>query len=255
MHGAALAFSNIRSIMNTKIFFTTNVGLYFYSETAEILVDGIHNAGSAGFSPMTDERRRQMESRQGFFAGAGALLFTHLHRDHYDDAAVRAYLSRHPETALWGPELRCKGFTDVESAGPECRFTYGDFNIIAYKTKHSGSSALNVPHYSLLLCRKSAGETFFVAGDAVLEPELADQIHEAAGGPDGIYAFVMAYQLAEKRSKSFIQRLSPSRIFLIHQPRAADEAYHTVSGIMRLALKETPDGVIVETPEPMSWVD
>ena len=112
-----------------------------------------------------------------------------------------------------------------------------------------------VPHYSLLLKNTGSGEVFFVAGDAVLEPELADRIHrQIEGCSNGLYAFVMAYQLAERKSKAFIYRLSPARIFLIHQPRTDDEAYSKVSRIKSFAVSETPGGTVIEEPEQMSWI-
>ena len=39
----------------TRIFFTTNAGLYFSSGRGEILIDGIHDAAAVGFSAMSGE--------------------------------------------------------------------------------------------------------------------------------------------------------------------------------------------------------
>ena len=241
--------------MNTGIFYTTNAGLYFSCGNSEILVDGIHDAGAVGFTPMPDEMKKQMASAEGLFAGQGALLFTHLHEDHYDEDMVREYIEQHPETALCGPGLESKGITDIEGNEDEYRYSYGDFNIIAYKTKHSGPKRMAVPHYSLLLKNTGSGEVFFVAGDAVLEPELADKIRKQTEGcTNGLYAFVMAYQLAERKSKAFIDKLSPARIFLIHQPGPEDGAYSKVLRIKSFGVRETPGGVIVEEPVPMNWI-
>lgn len=241
--------------MKTRIFYTTNAGLYFCSDSSEILIDGIHDAAAAGYHPMNAEMRDQMKTEEGLFACSGALLFTHLHEDHYDEAAVNEYLERHPDTALWGPGLQSRGLSDEEDKGDTVRFRYGDFRITAYRTKHSGSKRLDVPHCSFLLHNEAADEFFFIGGDAVLEPDLAAGISEAAScGSCGIYAFVMAYQLTEKKSKAFIHALKPSRIFLIHNPREEDPAYALVSRIMRFAMNETEDGVIIEEPEAMSWI-
>ncbi len=241
--------------METRIFYTTNAGLYFCSDTSEILIDGIHDAAKAGYYPMSIEMREQISAEDGLFAGSGALLFTHLHDDHYDAAAVDEYLERHPDTALWGPGLHIRGIADEEDKDGTVRFRYGDFSITAYRTKHSGSRVLDVPHYSLLLFNEAAGEAFLIAGDAVLEPDLAPVINEEiSSSRNGIYAFVMAYQLAERKSKAFIKALAPSRIFLIHQPRPEDGAFSKVSRIMSFAISETPEGVGVEVPEPMRWI-
>ena len=243
-------------LMKTRIFHTTNAGLYFCSESSEILVDGIHDAGAVGYYPMSDEMKLQMNSDEGLFAGIGALLFTHMHADHCDEKAVEEYCRMHPGTAAWGPGLETKGFADVRTDGDKCSFRYGDFSISAYKTKHSGSRALDVPHYSLLLKNESCKETFFAAGDALLEPGLADELRkESADCRNGICTFVMAYQLAERKSKEFLEELKPGRIILIHQPRPEDDAYNKVSRIMSFAIRETADEIAVEIPEPMSWIE
>lgn len=242
--------------MKTKIFYTTNAGLYFCSESSEILVDGIHDAGSVGYYPMDDKMRIQMLSAEGLFAGSGALLFTHLHKDHYDEEAVNEYLRQHPDSAIWGPGLTATGLSDIRNEEGKCSFRYGNFRIEAYETKHSGPRYMKVPHYSLLVQNVTADEVFFVAGDAAPEPDLGSSIRREYGEcTGGIYAFVMAYQLAEKKSRHFLEELKPTRIFLIHQPREEDEAYRMVSHIMKYAIRETPDGVTVETPAPMTWIE
>ncbi|MBR0307641.1 MAG: hypothetical protein IJH92_01980 [Mogibacterium sp.] len=242
--------------MKTRIFYTTNAGLYFCSDTSEILIDGIHDAGSAGFCPMDETMIEQMKKGKGLFAGSGALLFTHLHRDHYDEVTVEEYIRMHPDTAIWGPGLTSRGLKDIEINADTCCFMYGDFSITAYRTRHSGSRTLAVPHYSLLLINEACGEAFFAAGDAELEAELASRIQSAAAGcRNGINVFVMSYQLAERKSKAFLEALSPSRIFLIHKPRPEDEQFSKVSRIMRYAITVTPNGVSIEEPEPMSWIE
>ena len=241
--------------MKTKIFYTTNAGLYFCSDSGEILIDGIHDAGSVGFCPMKADMIEQMKTEHGLFARSGALLFTHLHKDHYDESAVSEYIRAHPDTAIWGPGLESRGINTIDETGDMSRFMIGDFSVTACKTRHSGSRTLDVPHYSILLCNESAGEAFLVAGDAVLEPSLADRILcETSEMTAGVCAFVMAYQLAERKSKAFIEALSPSRIFLIHQPGPADGEYDKVARIKSFGIRQTTAGVIVEEPAPMNWI-
>ena len=47
-------------MMKTRIFFTTNAGLYFSSGRSELLIDGIHKAEAVGFSKMPGEMKKQM---------------------------------------------------------------------------------------------------------------------------------------------------------------------------------------------------
>ena len=242
-------------MMKTRIFFTTNAGLYFSSGRSELLIDGIHKAEAVGFSKMPGEMKRQMRTSRGLFVGSGTLLFTHLHKDHYDATRVRLYLERHPETGLWGPELNARGITDYEEVGDTCRFNCGDFAVTAYSTRHSGTEGEACSHYSFLLRGRQTGETFFISGDAVFDPALTDEVKkDTAGSVNGTMAFVTAYQLIEQPSRDFLTRLAPARLVLIHQPQEDDPASRIVGGLMEFARKYPPSGIRIEEPEPMNWI-
>ena len=102
-----------------KVFYTTNAGLYLCGGSSEILIDGLHDAGAVGFTPMDPAMIRRAQSEDGLFVGSGALLFTHLHKDHYHAGKVRDYLTRHPETPLWGPGLVCPGIAGPDGGTPD----------------------------------------------------------------------------------------------------------------------------------------
>ena len=238
--------------MKTKVFFTTNAGLYFCSGTSEILIDGIHDAGAAGFDGMPDEMTRQMKSAQGLFAGSGALLFTHLHPDHYDAGQVSKYLDKHPEVSLWGPDLDIRGIENIREKDENWSFACGDLEITAIRTKHSGEGFEDTPHYSFLVENKNSGEVFFAAGDALLEPELARTIRDQISSD--INVFVMIYQLVEKESRAFLKTLAPSRVFLIHQPGPERSSIECAAPLKSYPALKLPGGVDIEEPEPMSWI-
>ncbi len=239
----------------TRIFFTTNAGLYFSSGRGEILIDGIHDAAAVGFSAMSGEMERQMKSKDGLFVGTGTLLFTHLHKDHYNASKVRAYLRRHPETGLWGPGLVPFLRPRIREDGDAARFQCGGFSVTAFVTRHSGGNFAHIPHRSYLLRNESAGEAFLASGDAVFDPGLAQKILAETGGcPEKITIFVTLYQLVEEPSRDFITALDPGRVILIHQPRPGDPAAESVAGLTRMARENPPGGRLVEEAEPMSWI-
>ena len=240
--------------MKTRIFFTTNAGLYFSSGRSELLIDGIHRAEAVGFSKMPGEMKRQMRTSRGLFVGSGTLLFTHLHKDHYDATRVRLYLERHPETGLWGPELKTRGITDYEEDGDTCRFNCGDFAVTAYSTRHSGTEGEACSHYSFLVRGRQTGETFFVSGDAVFDPELAETVRADAGDADGPAVFVTAYQLIEKPSRAFLEALAPRKVYLIHQPAAGSEVSRSLTAITDYVRRYPPEGIRIEEPAPMHWI-
>ena len=108
---------------------------------------------------------------------------------------------------------------------------------------------------SYLLRSRENGETFFVSGDAVFDPAMADKVRkECEGSPNGTYVFVTAYQLIEEPSRAFLSALAPSEIYLIHQPQPDDEASESVEGIKDIGVKNPPGGITVLEPKPMSWL-
>ncbi len=242
--------------MKTKIFYTTNAGVYFSAGHTEILIDGIHDAAAVGFDPMTEAMNDRLVSEEGLFAGPGMLLFTHLHKDHYDAGKVRRYLERHPETAVWGPGLKNRGVGDTgEGRDEKVTLGGGDFEITAYKTLHSGENFRYIPHYSFLLNNTKEGEAFFVSGDALFDPEMAARIKEDCGRSAGrLTAFVTAYQLIEAPSKAFLTKLAPARLVLIHQPPEGGEVSESFTSIMDYIRKSPPGGIRAEEPDPMSWI-
>ena len=109
-----------------------------------------------------------------------------------------------------------------------------------------------VPHRSYLLQTQEGDESFFVSGDAVFDPQMAESVRAECAGK--VAVFVTAYQLIEKPSREFLEALSPDRIILIHQPREEDPASASVSTLAQIGIKDPPGGILVETPEPMSWI-
>ena len=239
----------------TEIFHTVNAGLYISSGRTSLLIDGVHEGPSIGFSDMPVSLQRDLVHGRGIFARLDGLLFTHLHRDHYDAGRVRFALEKYPGTALWGPGLANRGISDLEEAEGRCSFRIGDFRIFAYETEHSGKPFREEPHRSLLIRNEMTEEAFLVSGDAIFTPELADIVKENAGGQGTVTAaFINIYHLIEEPSRAFLLRLAPGRLFLYHRPLPEDDAYNYLF-MIRSELRRHPlPGYEILQPEHMSRV-
>lgn len=74
-------------------------------------------------------------------AAAGAILVTHEHPDHLDEAVITAALEQRPELALYGPEAvvgRWRRFGDrVVAVAHGDRFDVEGFEVSAYGERHA----------------------------------------------------------------------------------------------------------------------
>lgn len=239
----------------TDFFHTVNAGLYVTSGRTALLIDGIHEGPSFGFSPMPKGLWEQLLYGYGIFTRLDGLFFTHLHPDHYDAEKVQRLLAARPETALWGPGLETRGIREYAETSYGCNFTIGDFRIFAYPTIHSGNPFRGEPHRSFLIQNQISGESFLVSGDAVFSPELADTVKENAGGPGSVTAaFINVYHLIEESSRAFLLRLAPERLYLYHRPLPDEDPFH-YQLMIRTELKRDPlPGYDIIQPEQMHWI-
>ena len=239
--------------MNTKIFYTVNAGLHFRTDKARLLVDAIHG-GPEGFTPMPPELLAALAEGTGIYKNPDGLLFTHLHSDHYDAALTGSFLARNPGCALWGPGLTLKHLKDLDLAETRCRFRIGEFQIYAYRTRHTGKTYEEVPHTSLLIKNASVSEAFLISGDSTFSPEMAALVKQDAG-EDGITgAFINILHMIEPPSREFLLKLAPRRVFLYHRPYTEEDVYHYRQLIPKVLEKKPLPGYTVEQPTHMAWI-
>lgn len=235
-----------------NIYHTVNSGLYFHLQNTRIFIDAIHTGKDDGFSLMPPKLLKQLHDNTGLFRHIDAFLFTHLHRDHFDQKFLETALDCSvSQPDVYGPEL----FLSTISPHPvqediEC-FRIKDVTGYTMKTKHIGKQYLDVPHRSILLATPK--ESYFIAGDGELVPDKAFSLIKLINS-NVKAVFVNVYQLASKDGQEFIRRLSPSRIFLYHFPFPEDDT-HKYYQIKKRVLEKIPNDLPTPIiPEPMRWV-
>lgn len=238
--------------MDTMIFHSVNAGLYFWNGKSGVLVDGIHQGQHEGCSPMPEFLVMQLRRKAGMFANLTGVLFTHLHNDHFDCDNVECLLALQPDIQVYGPGLH-RGGVPIRPICSDLRTVrLGGIYVLAEDTVHDGERFRNDPHQSYLI--RMSGETFFIAGDALLTPKEGERLSGFyGGGIDGV--FVNLYQLADPRGQAFLRLLEPKRIFLYHLPFRKDDRYRYYS-LARQAVKRLPDDLqYAEILPHMAWID
>ena len=238
--------------MHTAIFHSVDSGLYLWDGENGLLVDGIHQGREEGCSPMPEFLSMQLRRGSGLFAHLTGLLFTHLHRDHYDPERVRHLLRERPELPLYAPGLH-SGPAAVRSVRRgEYAVRMGSAYILARDTVHDGERFRGDAHQSYLI--RMGGETLFIAGDADLTAEDAAAFSGFYGGAVDA-GFFNLYQLSSPQGQDFLRALRPRRIFLEHLPFKEDDRYHYRT-LARQVVRSLPgDLPRAEILSHMSWID
>ena len=145
--------------MKTLIYHGRNTALFFYDGATGILVDGIHNGKNVGMSEMSGEWEHDLHKRTGIFGHTDALVFTHLHPDHFCEEKVNVYLEENNRTSLYGPFWKKTNMRKDFISDRLGSVKAGTARIITMKTIHDGDMYRADPHESLII--KMGSETFF----------------------------------------------------------------------------------------------
>ncbi len=238
--------------MSLSIFHTVNAGLLFRTASHGIWVDGLHGGKEQGFSAFPRELLPQLRLSSGLFSHTDAMLFTHLHPDHFD-ASLLAEFSLHNKTAaVWGPTLSAAACPAVPLTPGVYRLPlFYDMDILAIQTTHDGAPFQGTPHVSFLL--QTAERSVLIAGDALLSPEEVNRISEQLSGPLDI-AFFTPFHFISPARTSIVQALAPQLVYLYHLPFPADDSH----SIHRLAARtircSSPDVPPIRIAQSMSWL-
>lgn len=238
--------------LGINIFHTVNAGLYLHAGETGLLIDGIHQGGSEGCSNMPQELESDMMRHRGIFDNLSALLFTHLHPDHYDKLGVMFVMSGENPPQLYAPGVVEPLIQERPLPLGGRAIQIGQAEIFALETIHDGRCFCHEPHWSFLI--RMGGEMIFIAGDALLEsdrPELRTYLGRAPLE----MAFLNYYQLASRGGRDFLQRYAPRRVFLYHLPFPKDDKYHYYSLCQTMLRHYPPNLPLPEILTHMAWID
>lgn len=238
--------------MATHVFHTVNCGLYFENEDTGVFIDGIFRGNHEGYSDTSEETVEKIIRREDPFKKLKALLFTHRHADHFCEEKVERIMSE-SRTLLFAPEYSKSNMDMIMPRPDVTSFKVGSMQVFAITTLHDGDANLRKePHVSYVL--NTEEETFFVAGDAVFRQGEAEKIdYYCTNWIDA--AFINPYQTMQYGdNRSFLKKLDPKEMVLIHKPYEKDDAYNIYS-IFNTAVKRYPaDLPELKQPAFDSWI-
>lgn len=228
--------------MQIQIYHTVNSGLFLYYRGCGLLVDGLSEGEKVGMSPLPPALCAQLESGQGLFAHLSALLFTHLHADHYSAPLAQRLCAVRPKLSLIAPEADFR---------EPAQFFVGPFRIRSFPTVHDGKEYVNTPHDAFLI--EAAGERILLPGDAGFS-EGADYFTGfCPGGAD--IMFINPYQMLSAKLRTLLRQWQPERVFLNHLPYPQDDTFQYRALAQRLLGKWPHDLPVPEEMRPFSWLD
>ena len=230
--------------MQIQIYYTINSGLFLYYRGCGLLVDGLHEGEKVGMSPFPQTLQNQLENRLGLFSRLNALLFTHLHADHYSAPLAGQLRARLPDALLIAPD-------DVACPRESAQFTVGPFRIRSFPTVHDGKEYVNTPHDAFLI--EAGGERILLPGDASFGEGTDYFTRFCPEGADIL--FVNPYQMLSAKMRTLLRQWQPDRVFLNHLPYPQDDTYQYRALAQRLLGKWPHDLPVPEEMRPFSWLD
>lgn len=236
-----------------SIYHTVTCGLYLHHHNTGILIDGIHTGQKYGFSDMPPALLAAIQTGQAPFDKLDALLFTHLHPDHFNRRLLAQTLERRTDKHLdvYGQQLDNSTLAPETVAPGLSVINIGTARVILMDLIHDGPDFKDVPNQSLLVVWEDAA--IFVAGDSTLTEADAQRLRSYYQTPIDA-AFLNAYQLGSRLGHGFIRKIAPRNLYLYHLPFEKDDQYGIYT-LSKNALRRFPDDLPrPKIPEHMAWI-
>lgn len=141
-----------------------NAGLLLQYRGCTLLLDALQESENVPFSGLPREIWYEILSGDTHFSQVDALLFTHLHPDHFSDDMTLQYLKQHSKPRIFLPEDSfAEGFEAIkeESYGRSVLLSHEtdfkeypvspDITVRAFQTRHLGKKYDQVPHFCYLI--------------------------------------------------------------------------------------------------------
>lgn len=193
----------------------SSTGLFLTCGASSILVD-VLNGAFRSFRAVDESTSKAVIEGAPPYDRVEGLFYSHLHPDHYDQAANTAFLRRHPGVTAFFPEAETPDHGVLRA---------GAFTVEYQYIEHVPCDYAWAKHYVFLI--SAGGTTLYLTTDAGLEPEA----HRAfLRGRPVDYGFWNAIYLSYPETRRLL-REAAARTYIYHMPVPASD----VSGICRKA--------------------
>ena len=186
-----------------KIALICNCGLVFSSGGELLLIDALTQE-LAPYYRAPEPVRQEIVTGTGAYTTVRGLLFTHLHPDHFDREAARAFAQYHPSAALYVPNRR--------ELPPE-RLTIGSFTVELHRVRHTQVAGYGKSTVDTMIV-SAEGKRVYVSSDAAPEVSLHESVLR---GRSMDAAFWNGEMLLYKPEREGLRRFA-SQNFIYHLP-------------------------------------
>lgn len=243
--------------MEKKITITllANAGLLIQYNGYVILLDALQKSENVPFSPLPSDLWRKILSADGQFSKVDALIFTHLHPDHFSAEMTIQYLKQHttpivlmpkdPSASEFGLIASQTGnhFVPLSSDSPARYVLTPEISILSIPTRHIDKRYYDVPHYCYLIS--------FGTKNVLITADI-DYTHETLSILDGIpldAVFINPLFLSALRfGKFFKGSLNAEHFCTYHIPFPSDDK-NSIRKIVKNNVSHWPGSGIMDILE------
>lgn len=192
-----------------KMLYLYNSGIMISYRNEAILIDGLFNDDNP-FDRMPYECREDLLNKNGIFKNLKCLLFTHCHKDHYDEKGIEDFISKHKDTIIVTPE---KVNNELLRSSSGC-FKVGGFEISFVETGHIGPGFETCRHYVYKIC---VGEKkIIVTGD--MDTLNLNTVLERFGTDTSVFLINPAMLMYEMKTPETTLLNEVSNLYIYHIP-------------------------------------
>lgn len=215
-----------------------NAGLLIQYDGYTILLDALQKSENVPFSPLPPPLWQEILCGKGQFSTVDALLFTHLHPDHFCADMTLQYLKRHNVSVVMLPDTPSVPGTAAIAVQAGSRLISLDnavsspyvlapkVSVLALLTRHLDKLYYGIPHYCYLLTLGS--KNILITADM-------DYTHETLSMLNGIpldLVFVNPLFFSALRYDRFFKgTLDTKQICVYHVPYVSDDKMNMLISI------------------------
>ncbi len=203
--------------MKTQIYHTLNSGIYLRKDNVGLAVDILHSGTVFNMHAMSEGLLNDMRTAQGIFSEIDALLFTHVHCDHFNKQILEEFRATPKGSHV---PVYCPGYNKSDlprtkiSKRTDCSVV-GPFTIYFVTNVHDADAYKDMYHRSIII--KTEDETILVAGDAKLDATDITEIKQHVC--DHIdTAIINPFQAVQNDGRVFLKEFSANKILIYHIP-------------------------------------
>lgn len=238
--------------------YVANEGVLIASDSAKVLIDGLHRPYRPAYATLDQEGRRLAESADGPFAGIDLILVSHRHGDHFSAEAVAAHLQSSSRAAFAGaPQMTTPVLAvGVDSnrvttlplrPGQRRTVTGPGYRVEVIGIMHGGRTWEDVENLGHLI--EVGGKRFLHIGDADTEPRHYEALGLATREID--VAFIPFWFLQSDEGRDVVDRLiNAKQVIAVHvSPGEGDRVRRAIRPFYpEAAVFDRPmeDGVVLQ---------